>query len=124
MARLEVTQVPPAAAVAAMHAAGLRAPLECDTAEGIAAHGECFHLDADTGAGVFVLRRKGDVLWVDGAAQTRPGAVTLTGLALFREIARQTGCKKVAFETARPGLVRVSKKAGYRVAGFIMEADV
>jgi hypothetical protein len=124
METLAVRQVTPEQAAAAMRAAGLRAPVDCDTAEAIAAHGECFELEAEDGGGVFVVRRKGDVLWIDGAAATRPGNVTETGLALFMEIARQCGANEIAFETARPGLVRKSKKAGYRVAGFIMKKAV
>lgn len=107
-----------------MRAAGLRAPLECDTPEGIAAHGECFELRTPGGVGVFVLRRKGSVLWVDGAAATEGGGLTGPGLALMVQIARQTGCRKVAFETGRRGLVRLAKKQGARVAGVVMEMDV
>jgi hypothetical protein len=125
MESLQVRQVTTAQAVQAMHAAGLRASLECDTPETIAAYGECFSLEADCGAAVFVIRRKGDVLWLDGAAQTRPGGQLLeTGLHLAEEIARQCGAKEIAFETARPGLVRQSKKAGYTVAGYVMKRAV
>lgn len=107
-----------------MRAAGLRAPLECDTPEGIAQHGECFTLRTDTGSGVFVLRRKGAVLWIDGAAATAGGGLTAPGLALIAQVARQTGCKKVAFETARRGLIRKAQRHGARVAGVVMEMDV
>lgn len=107
-----------------MRAAGLRAPLACDTPEGIAAHGECFELRTETGAGVFVLRRKGDVLFIDGAAAMEGGGLTAPGLALVAQVARQTGCRAVAFETGRRGLVRLAKKQGARVVGVVMEMDV
>lgn len=125
MESLEVSQVSPAQAVAAMRAAGLRAPLDCDTPEQIAAHGECFRLDGPQGGCVFVLRKKGHVLWIDGAAADRPGSGLLRdGLRLAREIARQVGAKEIAFETARPGLVRQSKKAGLVIAGYVLKGAV
>ena len=107
-----------------MRAAGLRAPLPCDTPEGIAAHGRCFELRTDTGVGVFVLRVKGSVLWVDGAGSRDGHGLTAAGLPLFERIARQTGCDRIAFETGRRGLVRLSQTVGYRVAGYIMEKAV
>jgi len=122
----QVAQVTAADAGATMRAAGLRAPLACDTPEDIAEHGECFELrTADGGAGVFVLRRQAGVLWVDGAGARAPGSrLTAAGLALFVEVARQTGCREVAFETTRRGLVRESQKHGYEVAGYIMRKAV
>lgn len=111
------------AAAQAMRAAGLRAPLPCDDAEQIAAHGQCFELRTESGVGVFVLRRKGDVLWIDGAGRIEGGGLTEPGIALIREVARRLGCRTVAFETARRGLVRRARKLGARVAGVIMEMD-
>lgn len=125
MAHVEVREVSAADAAAAMRAAGLRAPLPCDSPESIAAHGKCFELRTGTGVGVFVLRRKGGVMWIDGAgARVRGANLTAEGLDLFDVIAQQAGCTELAFETARPGLVRESKKAGYVVAGYIMKKAV
>lgn len=111
-------------AAQALRAAGLRAPLECDTAERIAQHGECFALDFGRGAGVCVLRRDGNVLWVDAAAATRGDGLTEDGLQFVQAIARRIGARKIAFETNRRGLVRKARKAGCRVVGFVMEKDV
>ena len=107
-----------------MRAAGLRAPLDCDTPEGIAKHGQCFVLRTETGMGVFVVRKQGRVLWVDGGARVDGSGLTATGLELFEEIARQSECTEVAFETNRRGLVRASKKAGFEVAGYIIKKAV
>ncbi|WP_162567670.1 hypothetical protein [Variovorax sp. SRS16] len=125
MEALEVKEITAVDAAATMRAAGLRAPLACDTPEDIAAYGQCFQLRTGTGVGVFVLRKQGGVMWIDGAgARVRGSGLTESGLALFDHIARQAGCTEIAFETNRPGLVRKSKLAGYVVAGYIMKKAV
>lgn len=123
----EAIQVTPAdteQTAVALRAAGLRAPLPCDTPEQIAAHGDCFKLTTDQGTCAFVLRRKGSVLWIDGAGAIEGQGFTGPGLDLCLEIARQSGCTELAFETARPGLVRASQAKGFEVAGYIMKAKV
>lgn len=108
-----------------MQAAGLSAPVNCDTASQIAENGECFELTTSQGACVFVLRVKGSVLWIDGAGATRPGTgITEAGLELAEQIARRAGCDQIAFETARPGLLRKSKKQGFSIAGYIVKKSI
>lgn len=125
MAHVEVKEITAVDAAATMRAAGLRAPLACDSPEDIAAFGKCFQLRTETGVGVFVLRRQGGVLWVDGAgARVRGSGLTEDGLALFDHIARAAGCTEIAFETNRRGLVRKAEQAGYTVAGYIMKKAV
>jgi hypothetical protein len=125
MATVEVKEVTPADAAATMRAAGLRAPLPCDTPEDIAAYGQCFQLRTGSGVGVFVLRKQAGVMWIDGAAaRVRGTGLTEDGLALFDHIARAAGCTEIAFETNRRGLVRKSQQAGYAVAGYIMKKAV
>lgn len=122
---IEVTQIAPSLAASAMTAAGLRAPLDCDTVDQIAHGGECFTLTTSGGACVAVIRRKGSVLWIDGAGATQPGqGITEAGLLLAEHIARRTGCNQIAFETQRRGLVRKSKKSGFAVAGYIMQKAI
>lgn len=105
-----------------MHAAGLNAPVDCDTLDAIAAHGQCFAIDTGRGACAAVLRIKGGVLWLDAAAATQPGqGVTADGLTLAEAIARKAGCTQIAMETNRRGLVRETKKAGYEIAGYILK---
>lgn len=90
--------------------------------------GEPFELQTDDGEGVFVARiHRGDgpsVLWIDGAAGTSKAGLVDTGLALFEEMARQSGCAAVAFETVRAGLVKLAQQRGYLVAGFILKKAV
>lgn len=125
MEAVEVQEVSAADAAATMRAAGLRAPLPCDTPEDIAAHGRCFQLRAGDQLGVFVLRKRRGVLFVDGAgARAHGSGLTSAGLALFDHIARQAGCTEIAFETNRRGLVRLAEGQGYQVAGYIMKKAV
>ena len=122
---IEVKEIAPGPAASAMNAAGLRAALDCDTAEQIAAGGQCFSMQTPQGACVAVLRVKGSVLWIDGAGATQPGrGITEAGLELAEQIARRAGCNQVAFETVRPGLVRKSKQQGFAVAGYIMRKEL
>ncbi len=126
MAHAQV-QVKPAqawATGAALRQAGPNAPLPCDTPEQIAANGECFELQTETGRCAFVLRREGDVLWIDGAGALAGDGFTRRGLELAKEIARQCGCSHVAFETNRRGLVRMSAGQGFEVAGYLMKAKL
>lgn len=123
----ETIQVDPAdteQTAAALRAAGLRAPLDCDTPEQIAQWGQCFKLTTPQGTCAFVLRRKGSVLWIDGAGAIEGQGFTGPGLDLCMEIARQCGSSELAFETSRPGLVRASEAKGFQVAGYIMKAKV
>lgn len=107
-----------------MRRAGLRAPLPCHTPESIAAGGDCFTMDTEHGQAAFVLRREGDVLWIDGAAAVVGQGHTAPGLKLCAEIARQVGAAYLAFETNRPGLVRLSEPLGFEVAGYILKTKV
>lgn len=125
MAPVLVQEVSQADAAQVMRGAGLRAPLDCDTPETIAAYGECFELRTEGAVGVFVLRREGSVLWIDGAgARVHSRGLTEAGLTAFERIARGQGCTEIAFETTRRGLVKKSEAAGYSVAGYIMKKAV
>lgn len=86
--------------------------------------GECIEMRTEQGACVAVLRVKGDVLWIDGAASIGGAGITEAGMELAEAIARRAGCREVAFETARPGLVRKTKKGGYSVAGYVMKKAI
>ncbi len=123
-AQVQVTPADPWATGAAMRQAGLEAPLPCDTPEQIAANGECFELQTESGRCAFVLRRRGEVLWIDGAGALTGQGFTQRGLELCKEIARQAGCSMLAFETNRRGLVRMSARQGFEVAGFVMKVKI
>lgn len=112
MAACQVLEVSRARAMAAIVAA--RIPVGVPTsAHWLTEGGACMELRTDDGSMVFVVRREGDALWVDAAAATSGARNLAAGLPLADEIARQLGCRRVAFDTLRPGLVRRARRAGY-----------
>lgn len=124
MEKIEVQQISRAAAAQALRAAGLADPAKRATAESIAAAGECFELKDGVSTGVFVLEKQGAVMWISGAGAVASAGLTAPGLAIIKAMAAQAGCGSVGFQTGRPGLVKLAKKQGYKVVGFIMEKTV
>lgn len=104
-----------------MHAAGLVDPAHADTPESIAAGGASFELTGPGGRGVFVAEKRGRQLWIRGAGAVQTSGLAALGLHVVEAMALQSECDSVAFQTARPGLVRIAKKQGYRITGFILE---
>jgi hypothetical protein len=98
--------------------------VECDTPEKIAANGQCFELQTEQGRCAFVVRKRGEVLWIDGAGALTGQGFTERGLELAKEIARQAGCTAVAFETNRRGLVRQASGQGFDLVGYVMKAKI
>lgn len=105
----------------AMREAGLNDPARGITPETIAASGRGFRLTTAGGEGVFVAEKRGPEMWVHGAASISSKGLTADGLGVIEAMAKQADCTHVAFQTARPGLVRLARKNGYKVTGFIME---
>jgi hypothetical protein len=84
--------------------------------------GRCFELSGDDVRAVYVLQMNDGAVWV----QALQGAGPLDLAAIVDEViaAQAEGCGSVAFQTARPGLMRKALKRGYRVAGWIMKKDL
>lgn len=122
--QIQVTPAARKATAEALARAGLTAPLCSDTPERIVAGGECFDLETASGRCAFVVRRDGPVLWIDGAGAVVGQGFTGPGLDLCKEIARQCGCTELAFETSRPGLVRMAREKGFEVVGYILKAQI
>lgn len=108
----------------AMREAGLHDPAHGITPETIAASGQGFRLTTAGGEGVFVAEKRGPEMWVHGAASISSKGLTADGLGVIEAMAKTADCNHVAFQTARPGLVRLARKSGYRVTGFIMEKSI
>lgn len=121
MAPLALKPIEPDHAARVMRGAGLVDPAGIATPETIAAKGHAFELTTAGGTGVFVVEKRGNQLWVHGAGATGATHLTADGLGVIEAIAKQAGCDRVAFQTARRGLVRLAAKQGYRVTGFILE---
>jgi hypothetical protein len=71
---------------------------------------------------VYVIRIENGVAWVDFAKGF--GAMDWCGVLGPVIEAQCKGVRRVAFQTARPGLVRRAKAQGYTVRGWIMGKDV
>lgn len=124
METFTLEKIAPEQAAQTMRAAGLRDPARQFTPESIAARGTAFRLTAAGGEGVFVAEKKGAQLWIHGAGGIASSGLTGVGLGVIEAMAQQMDCEAVAFQTARPGLVKLAKKSGYRITGVIMEKSV
>ncbi|MBB1073640.1 hypothetical protein HUU62_04355 [Rhodoferax sp. 4810] len=91
---------------------------EADTAA-MAATGQCFAATTDTSQAAYVITVKNGVAWVD--ACKGQGAVPWSCLLLPVIEAQAAGCRAVAFQTARRGLVRQAQRQGYTVTGWILK---
>lgn len=108
-------------ATAAHHLALFRLvdPEGIDTVKSVCARGQAWALSIDGRTMVYVLERIGPALWITAAAG-RTKAATLATLAHIEQQARAMGARLVQFQTARPGLVRLARRAGYEQNGFVL----
>lgn len=111
-------------AAAVLARAGLGDPSGQFTPASLAASGAAFELTAAGGAGVFIAEVRDGRLWIHGAGAVGSKNLTQDGLALFEAMAVAGGCRAIRFETDRPGLVRLSKKAGFKTRAVIMEKEI
>lgn len=91
------------------------------TPESWAAFGQSFVLETDTGRAVFSMdttHSGGACCWIDAAAGSGTG-LTEVGLAIVEQKAMAAGCKRVAFQTMRRGLVRRVRRLGYQITGTV-----
>lgn len=85
--------------------------------------GQCFAITAPGGAqAVYVLKVRNGQAWID--ACQGEGATDWTATLLPAIELQASELDSVAFQTARPGLVRKARRQGYHVAGWIMKKDV
>ena len=117
-------EITTADAVAVLHAAGSLDPAGLSTAQMNAENGACFELKVGQAKGVFSVSKKGETLWVHAAASLNSGGLTGPGLAVIQEMAARAGCSKIGLQTARPGLVKLCKKSGFKVSGFILQKSL
>lgn len=121
---IQVTHIGPDEAAAVMTAAGLFDPSGRSTPASIARGGDCYKLRDGEQEGVFVLSKQGDRLWVKGAAAVRSQGLLEIGFGLVDQIAAQAGCRRIGFQTGRPGVVKLARRKGFKVVGFIMEKAI
>lgn len=124
MENLQVQKISTAQAAQSLARAGVADPRHVNTPADIAAYGQCLQFQTGQGACTFVMREERGVLWIDGAASEGGTGHTGTGLELAEATAQVAGCHAVAFETDRPGLVKLAQRQGYKVTGYILEKAV
>jgi hypothetical protein len=98
-------------------------PRGTSTPESLAGAGPAFALHTTDGFGAFVVKKNGCQLWVEAAVGKSQDDLTEMGMAIVEEMARKSECTEVAFQTARPGLVKkaTKKQHGYKVTGWILK---
>ena len=125
---MEIQEISRARAIDALQGAALCDPVGIATAADLVRNGTPFALDCADGQAVFTARvehsERGAVLWIDGAQNLGPVGVLQVGLELAAEMARQSDCDAVAFETNRVGLVRAAQAHGYEIVGYVMKKAV
>lgn len=86
--------------------------------EAMAQRGQCFAATAPDAQAVYVVHVLNGTAWI--AAAKGAGPVDWTALLLPIVEAQAKGCAQIAFQTARPGLVRRARRQGYEVGGWIL----
>ena len=84
--------------------------------------GQCFVATAPDAQAVYVITVENGIAWVNAAK----GAGPLDWSALLLPIieAQAKGCRAVAFQTKRRGLVRRATRQGYKVTGWILNKEL
>ena len=84
--------------------------------------GLCVEVADDSGAAVVVVRlgNPAGIAWIDAAG----GGGGRDLCQAIDDAVSELPINAVAFQTARPGLVRRAKRNGYRVTGYILRRDL
>ena len=88
----------------------------------LASTGQCFAATAEQSQAVYVIHIKNGVAWIAAAKGSGPQDWSAALLPIIE--AQAKGCAAVAFQTARPGLVRKAQRQGYAVTGWILKKDL
>lgn len=120
---LTVQAIAPAAAaraLAGMHRLDPRGVMDEADVQDLAERGQCFELGGAADA-VYVVNVRNGVAWIDALKGTGPDLVAVVTELLEHQA---EGCQALAFQTARPGLVRQAARHGWKVAGWIMRKEL
>lgn len=124
MEKIQLQKITAEEAVPVLQAAGVGRVDGFHTPAGVAGEGVPFKLSTSDGVAVGVLEKRGSELWVRGFGGVGCKGVTPVAMEIAEGMARHADCQTVGFQTFRPGLVKLAKKNGYRVTGYIMEKSV
>jgi hypothetical protein len=96
----------------------------CEAADiaAMAASGHCFAATADNAQAVYVIKIKNGTAWVDACKGF--GGVAWANVLLPVIEAQAKGLAAVAFQTARPALIKKAITQGYTVAGVILRKSI
>jgi len=124
---VSVSRIDPRTAAAYLAELAGRDPRGIVTADSIrqsAERGHCFAVNHHSGAqAVYIIAVENGQAWVT-ACRGEGGAVDFTRTLLPAIEHQAQGLQAVAFQTARPGLVRKARAMGYQVTGWILKKDL
>jgi hypothetical protein len=125
---LEVVTLSPGDAVRALAGVEKRDPLGKATFDSIVEYafkGQCFEARTKGAAVAYIVTENAGSVWVTAAKAS--GAQSVNMVKVLAEIIphqSQGRCTSIAFQTARPGLVRKAKKQGFEVVGWILKKEI
>lgn len=120
---MQVRPLSPAAAaadLAGLHMLDPRGVMRAQDVPGMCQAGQCFELVGEGARAVYVVRVLGDVAWIDAAHGRADPGNDLVQVIDAAITAQAAGLRRVALQTARPGMVRKLRRLGYSVNGWIM----
>lgn len=88
----------------------------------LARGGQCYLASAEAGQCVYVVKVQNGIAWVDAIKGHGPVRWSLVMPPVIE--AQAKGLRAVAFQTARPGLVRQLEAQGYRTTGWVLRKDL
>ena len=118
MGRTALTPITAAQAARAYAACVGLDPEGLATPESAASSGASFRLRTQSGEVFYTINTAGECCWISAAAGCGAG-MTAAGLEAIERQARESGCKSVAFQTMRRGLVRRARAIGYGITGSL-----
>lgn len=129
---MKIEPIPAAEAWRAFQACHGLDPEGQATPESVVSAGVCLRMERDDGAAVVVSLSASHegVLWVHGAVGGNPSRTIFPEMmSAFENIARQSGCWAVGFQTMRRGLLRRVRPLGYLVtdtigAGWVLKKAI
>lgn len=89
-----------------------------------AGSGHAFEFKESGQTGIFVAEKRGLDFWIHGAAGDKSMSLKGDSWNVFEKLAGALNCEHVAFETSRPGLVKIAKKRGYKIEAVILKKIV
>lgn len=99
-------------------------PQGAETLAGALHGAACFAVEDESGKAVFAAKLHGGKLWISAAAGGGKAAVFDSLESAIVQLAKAAKAESIGFQTARRGLVKKAKGAGYIVTGYILEKAI